>query len=169
MQDRYAGDIGDFEKFGLLRYVENEGLSVGVNWYLIKPINEIESNKNDGKHEIKDKFKKCDIELFNKLKNVFSGKRNVKNIEIKKLLKTDIYYSKLINIDDRDAWHDEALNTLSNCDVVFLDPDNRLKGIDIKPFSISFHRGTVRDYIVLANGKHKVKLLDACTKMLKSE
>ena len=121
-----------------------------------------------------------------------------------------------------DAWHDETLNTLSNCDVVFLDPDNgfevdsaknskkllskyvlleeiesylgkkksvifynqrsrkkpepyfndlynRLKGLKIKPFSISFHRGTVRDYIVLANGKHKVKLLDACTKMLKLE
>ena len=101
MQDRYAGDIGDFGKFGLLRYVENEGISVGVNWYLTKPINEIESNKNDGKHEIKDKFKECDIELFYKLKKVFSGKRNVKNIEIKKLLNTNIYYSKLINIDNR--------------------------------------------------------------------
>lgn len=51
----------------------------------------------------------------------------------------------------------------------FKDLYNRLKGIEIKPFSISFHRGTVRDYIVLANAKHKVKLLAACAKMLKSE
>ena len=29
MQDRYAGDIGDFGKFGLLKHIENEGLSIG--------------------------------------------------------------------------------------------------------------------------------------------
>jgi hypothetical protein len=33
MQDRYAGDIGDFGKFALLRALEGAGLSVGVNWY----------------------------------------------------------------------------------------------------------------------------------------
>ena len=35
MQDRYAGDIGDFGKFALLKELENQGLSVGVNWYKI--------------------------------------------------------------------------------------------------------------------------------------
>ena len=222
MQDRYAGDIGDFGKFGLLRFVEDEDLSVGVNWYLTKPINEIESKKNDGKHEIKDKYRECDIELFNALKDVFNAERNIKSIEIKQLLKTNMYYSKLINIDNRDGWHNDALQQLSNCDVIFLDPDNglevdsakhnkkmlskyvlleevksyldkkksvifynqrsrkkpkpyfedlynRLKSTNIKPFSISFHRGTVRDYIILANAKHEEQLRNACTKMLESE
>jgi hypothetical protein len=36
MQDRYAGDIGDYGKFALLRALASEGLSVGVNWYSIR-------------------------------------------------------------------------------------------------------------------------------------
>lgn len=35
MQNRYAGDIGDFGKFGLLRALRGSGLSIGVNWYLV--------------------------------------------------------------------------------------------------------------------------------------
>ena len=34
MQNRYAGDIGDFGKLGLLRTLYAAGFSVGVNWYL---------------------------------------------------------------------------------------------------------------------------------------
>jgi hypothetical protein len=40
MQDRYAGDIGDFVKLGLIRHladpVSNGGMgsTVGLNWYL---------------------------------------------------------------------------------------------------------------------------------------
>ena len=37
MQDRYAGDIGDFGKFGLLRALSSAGLSIGVNWYRTIP------------------------------------------------------------------------------------------------------------------------------------
>jgi hypothetical protein len=40
MQNRYAGDVGDFMKLGLLRYVGvppsdgGTGLMIGLNWYL---------------------------------------------------------------------------------------------------------------------------------------
>ena len=33
MQDRYTGDIGDYGKLGMLRYLAAAGLRVGVNWY----------------------------------------------------------------------------------------------------------------------------------------
>ena len=33
MQDQYAGDIGDFVKYGLLRAI-SEGKCLGVAWYL---------------------------------------------------------------------------------------------------------------------------------------
>lgn len=33
MQDCYAGDIGDYGKFALLRELCKQGLSIGVNWY----------------------------------------------------------------------------------------------------------------------------------------
>lgn len=29
MQNRYAGDVGDFGKLGLLRFLENQGLRIG--------------------------------------------------------------------------------------------------------------------------------------------
>jgi hypothetical protein len=34
MQDRYAGDVGDFGKLGMLRKIAYSGLKIGVNWYL---------------------------------------------------------------------------------------------------------------------------------------
>ena len=46
MQDRYAGDVGDFGKLGMLRCMEASGLKVGINWYLVGD----ESHNNDGKY-----------------------------------------------------------------------------------------------------------------------
>ena len=45
MQDRYTGDIGDFGKLGLLRWLSTS-LSIGVNWYLVPD----ESHNGDGRH-----------------------------------------------------------------------------------------------------------------------
>ena len=51
MQDRYAGDIGDFLKFSLLRQLcqpsdVDPGLRLGVVWYLAPD----EDHNLDGKH-----------------------------------------------------------------------------------------------------------------------
>lgn len=46
MQDRYTGDVGDFGKLGMLRLIEKSGLSVGVNWDLVRD----ELHNNDGKN-----------------------------------------------------------------------------------------------------------------------
>lgn len=224
MQDRYAGDIGDFGKFGLLKAIEETGFKVGVNWYLTKPINIKEQNSNDGKHKIKEDYKQCDAELFDILTKVFNlkEKRSVKAIEKKSPLKKAIYYAEPINYDDREKWHKEALTKFKTCKVkvAFLDPDNGLevksaknsnkkltkyvlmkeineyikedisvvfynhrqrrnkdeyfkelfdkvkKATKMFPFSISFHKGTVRDYIIMPiNKEHKDKLKKAINKM----
>ena len=31
MQDRYAGDVGDYGKIALLRFLQAQGFSIGVN------------------------------------------------------------------------------------------------------------------------------------------
>jgi hypothetical protein len=49
MQDRYAGDTGDFGKFGLLRQIAKTGLVIGLNWYRTYRDEEHILNK-DGKH-----------------------------------------------------------------------------------------------------------------------
>ena len=34
MKNQYVGDIGDYGKYGLLRFLANRGIKIGVNWYL---------------------------------------------------------------------------------------------------------------------------------------
>lgn len=46
MQNRYAADVGDFRKFGMLRLLERQGLQIGINWYLAGD----ECHNQDGKH-----------------------------------------------------------------------------------------------------------------------
>ena len=43
MQDRYAGDVGDYGKIGLLRCLEKQGFNIGINWYLV-PTLDVEKN-----------------------------------------------------------------------------------------------------------------------------
>ncbi len=45
MQDRYAGDIGDYGKIGLLKCLQAYGFTIGVNWYRVPEL-EIEKRKD---------------------------------------------------------------------------------------------------------------------------
>lgn len=51
MQDRYAGDVGDYGKIGLLKCLQAHGFTIGVNWYRVL---ELDVEKKDGsfKHVI---------------------------------------------------------------------------------------------------------------------
>ena len=44
MKNQYIGDIGDYGKYGMLRYLEKSGVKIGVNWYLTE-----NDDSNDGK------------------------------------------------------------------------------------------------------------------------
>ena len=52
MQDRYAGDIGDYGKMALLKALQAQGMSVGVNWYKVEAL-DIEK-KSDGSFKQED-------------------------------------------------------------------------------------------------------------------
>ena len=130
MQDRYAGDVGDFGKLGMLRLMENSGLKVGINWYLVGD----ESHNNDGKHigYLTDtKYQGCDNALLVSFDHMLKqGVRCVGEIEKLNLLTTQTYYHermveprKQTGIK-RNEWHQNALATFQGCDLVFLDPDN---------------------------------------------
>jgi hypothetical protein len=126
MQDRYAGDIGDFGKIALLRALEGAGLSVGVNWY--KTDTAPDEIHDDGKYRIREKYESCDPELYEKLDNIFiKGPRSIAALQEAKLLRSDKYFGEVTPPkSDRAAWQSKALEVLGGCDLVFLDPDNGL-------------------------------------------
>lgn len=140
MQDRYAGDVGDFGKIGMLRKIAYTGLKIGVNWYLTyKPEEHL---KDDGKHirYLNDiAFKGCDDGLRDSLGIIIGGERNVSSLEKADLLINTTYYSDILKPGsdrsfNRLKWHNNSLETLSCADIIFCDPDNGLivKSVSVK-------------------------------------
>lgn len=132
MQNRYAGDVGDFGKIGMLRCIEQCGVKVGVNWYLVDD----ESHNQDGKHigYLRDnKFLGLDEELRIALDSlVIADNRSVNQLEKLNLLKSEIYYHEVLKPvnslcrEHRLNWHKNGLKSMRGCELVFLDPDNGL-------------------------------------------
>jgi len=140
VQDRYAGDVGDFMKLGLLRCLASSDISLGINWYLVPD----EAHNADGKHiaylsrsnKIGRGLEPCDPILYSELRELIeSQQRSVAALEVAGVLpqdtKTfDVPLSRGMTISQRLAWHHEAMSTLHDRDLVFLDPDN---GIRVDP------------------------------------
>jgi hypothetical protein len=91
VQDRYAADVGDFIKLGLLRHLagpsESGGaaLVIGVNWYLTPD----EAHNQDGKHVSylhatsaqHNSLRACDPDLMERLGRVVAEGRSVEALE----------------------------------------------------------------------------------------
>ncbi len=134
MQDRYTGDLGDFSKLGLLRDLQEAGLSIGVNWYLTPD----ENHNGDGRHVKylnQEEFKACDEALWLELKKIVkSNQRKTCYLENENILRA-CFYSERLDFTGktkneresfRKEWHDKALSVLAGNDIVCLDPDNGL-------------------------------------------
>lgn len=131
MQNRYTGDIGDYAKLGLLRALQSAGLTIGVNWYLVPD----ESHNADGSYTKYPSLRKCDEELWDRLKTIVdSGQRKVSKLETDSILKA-VFFSQTLDFaqkkkSERNAiradWHTAALKALEHLNVIFVDPDNGL-------------------------------------------
>jgi hypothetical protein len=150
MQDRYAGDLGDFGTYGLLRALcsacdGGPDLQLGVVWYLVPD----ESHNNDGKHityvtapteRTLRTIAACDEPLYAAMAAlVRSGRRSVAAVAASGALPPDtVYFDEPLSFQGlprsaaartayRDGWAQRAAHATAGCDVVFADPDN---GID---------------------------------------
>lgn len=149
MQNRYAGDVGDFGKLGMLRRIEQNGIKIGVNWYLVDD----ENHNQDGKHigYLQDaKFVGLDEELRRALAFlIMNNLRSVKQLEELKLLQSALFYNEVLKSNDdgfrdsRQKWHKKGLECLKECELVFLDPDNGLL-----PGSVSSGSGKSIKYVL---------------------
>lgn len=140
MKNQYFGDVGDYGKFGLIRYLINElpYLKFGVNWYLTK-----NDMRTDGKHinylNKKEEMRKYDPELYDFLRVCINqNRRSVHEIERSSYLSNTAYFSNKICDDQyydedrkryRHEWYMESISALKNAKFIFLDPDN---GIEVK-------------------------------------
>lgn len=129
MQDQYAGDIGDYGKFGFLQVLEGTGLSIGINWYYTG-LEASKQKQQDGRYRIAQKYFECAPKLATMLYEISVQEgigRSVKALEQARLLKTALYYRNPVGQKGyRSLWHKAALERLESADVVFLDPDNGL-------------------------------------------
>ena len=113
MQDGYVGDIGDFSKYGLLRYLcgitgppTNNPLRLGVVWYLNRPTKaDIKKTKSDGSkiQYLNDdnagyaRYRCCDLDLYDTLRHIVnSKKRSVIAIHCEGVLYGAQYHSQLL-------------------------------------------------------------------------
>src|ERR1035441_4536936 len=106
MQDRYAGDVGDFGKFGLLRHLcgktaqDKHGRleKPGVIWYRANP-GRGEKEKPHGKFvnylqtavKTPRLYMECDKVVFEAFTDVVAKERTIAALERKQLLKSAVY------------------------------------------------------------------------------
>lgn len=143
MQDRYTGDVGDFGKYGLLKALCRDDLSLGVVWYLFPD----EEGSGDGSYvryleptpaNLR-RFRDCDPALYDTLGEIVrSRQRRVASIQERSVLPADalLYEERLFfestqsterRLEYRKAWAWDALAATRGRDVVFVDPDNGLE------------------------------------------
>ena len=124
MQDRYAGDIGDFGKFHLLRYLFlDTSIKLTQLWYK----HQNESHNNDGLHiNYFEKVKGFDPILEQALFSLVSKKRTIQALEKLELLHNISYFSKNIEGDllYRKSWIQDAIKFTEGSDFILTDSDN---------------------------------------------
>ena len=176
MQDRYAGDIGDYGKFGLLKALQRQGFKIGVNWYRTEPP---ESKKNpDGSFKQKDgmyktgdipeELKQCDHQLAQKLARIADDEahRSIASLEHARLVSDAVYYHEPVSVARRIEWHQKALQQLNMADLVFLDPDNGLLVKSVKMGSSKSVKYAFYEEVLyyISNGKSVLVYNHRCRK-----
>lgn len=133
MQDRYAGDVGDYVKLALLRAL-SPGIRLGVAWYLYP--NEI--HNDDGRHtaylQSPSRWRSLDPALFDHLHGLVQGARSVASLSVPEVLDATFANETLdhgalrpaTRSEARSMWFSRVKDQLRECELVFADPDNGL-------------------------------------------
>ena len=135
MQDRYAGDVGDFGKFAILRALAGMR-RLGVCWYRSSGAGE---QNNDGRHvdylKQPERYRALDPGAFDAMARVVRGTRSLRALEQCALLPGATYHGEEVprRLADRRAWFERLASTVDHCDLVFTDADNGLEWSSLTP------------------------------------
>ncbi len=132
MKNQYVGDIGDYGKYGLLRFLVDHDIRIGVNWYLTE-----DDGSADGRftHYLKQPSEETyDSQLYKALKKIaFRKKKTVQMVEDSGIIPgatfyNDILMSSSLEAGARDSfrkqWFDASFPLLQDAELIFADPDN---------------------------------------------
>jgi hypothetical protein len=162
MQDRYAGDVGDFSKFALTRQLRRAiGGPIGIIWYRYPD----ESHTNDGRHIAyvhRHEWAACDPELVNLLRPIAcSHARTIRALECAKVLPPDTrYFDECIHPQgqanwNRRDWFSRAKAAVAGCKLVVVDPDNGIAGPNHAPHSRKGGKHITHDEIRELTSRHE--------------
>ena len=132
MKNQYVGDIGDYGKYGLLRFLTNHGIKIGINWYLTE-----NDGSSDGRYTgylNRSEEAIYDSELFKSLQKIaFRSDKTVRMIEDANIIPRAEFYSQVLRsrsleADERELnrrlWFNNAALVFENAELIFADPDN---------------------------------------------
>ncbi len=85
MKNQYIADVGDYGKYGLLRFLRMQDISIGVNWYFAPDDNSTDGRKTE--YLNKPKYREYDDVLFDEMKRLaFLPDKNIRMVENRGLL-----------------------------------------------------------------------------------
>ena len=132
MKNQYVGDIGDYGKYGLLRFLASYGIKIGVNWFLTE-----NDGSTDGKFTtyLKNPADRVyDPELFDALQNIADHPdKTVKMIKQAGIIPDAEFFGEMLKSSSlkadarelsRRLWFNNSTLMLGNAELIFADPDN---------------------------------------------
>ncbi len=152
LENQYVGDVGDFGKYGLLKALclpskvsGDYNLSLGVVWYWVPDESKdgkLTSYLNDSSKNL-GFYRSCDPCLYDSLRDIVCGRRRrVSAIRQEGILPSGtVFYEEPLafgttsvggpkerdrRLAYRSEWVRQALDQVTGCDLVFIDPDNGL-------------------------------------------
>ena len=150
MQDCYVGDIGDFGKYGLLRWLcgmfdDDDPLSLGVLWY--RYISGGKASDASYLDRAEAGLRDCDPALFNCLREIVKDERSVAAIERSGVLPDGAlcypeplqyvpWEPREVRAAKRLQWIAGATRRVADSELVFTDPDTGLEVPSVDRFEL---------------------------------
>ena len=132
MKNQYVGDIGDYGKYGLLRFLAGHGIKIGVNWYLTKNDESADGKFTDYLKRPEERI--YDPVLFDVLKEVAGrSDKDVNMIEQAGIIPGACFFGEYLKSSSlevharemvRRLWFNNSTLLLKDADLIFADPDN---------------------------------------------